>query len=116
MLVQHPAGDVETRFDTSNYEIDIPLLIGKNNNVIGLMKDGLGERVMKEFIALRPKIYRYLTYGGSIDNKANDTKKCVIKYEIKFENYKFCMEENKQKPKNQQRFSSGAHNIFIKKS
>ena len=96
MLLQHPAGDVETRFDTSNYETDIPLLIGKNNNVIGLMKDGLGERVMKEFIALRPKICRYLTYGGSIENKANDTKKFVIKYEIKFENYKFCMEENKQ--------------------
>ena len=30
--------DVETRFDTSNYELDRPLRKGKNENAIGLMK------------------------------------------------------------------------------
>ena len=36
--------DVETyrRFDTSNYELDRPLLKGKNKKVIGLMKHELG--------------------------------------------------------------------------
>ena len=34
--------DAETRFDTSNYELDRPLLKGKNKKVIGLMKDELG--------------------------------------------------------------------------
>ena len=33
------ADDVECKFDTSNYEIDRPLLTGKNKKVIGLMKD-----------------------------------------------------------------------------
>ena len=34
------ADDVETSFDTSNFEIDRPLLPkGKNKKVIGLMKD-----------------------------------------------------------------------------
>ena len=33
------AEDVETRFDTSNYELDRALPKGKNKNVIGLMKD-----------------------------------------------------------------------------
>ena len=33
------AEDVETRFDTSNYELDKPLPKGKNKKVIGLMKD-----------------------------------------------------------------------------
>ena len=33
------AEDVETRFDTSNYELDRPLPKGKNKKVIGLMKD-----------------------------------------------------------------------------
>ena len=33
------AEDVETTFDTSNYELDIPLLKEKSKEVIGLMKD-----------------------------------------------------------------------------
>ena len=35
------ANNVEKRFDTSNYEINRPLPIGKNKKVIGLMKDEL---------------------------------------------------------------------------
>ena len=51
------ADDVEKRFDISNYECDRPLPTGKNKKVIGLMKDELGERVITEFVALRPKTY-----------------------------------------------------------
>ena len=36
------ARDVETRFHTSNYELDRPLHKGNNKKVIGLMKDELG--------------------------------------------------------------------------
>ena len=36
------AEDVETRFETSNYELDRPLQKGKNKKVIGLMEDELG--------------------------------------------------------------------------
>ena len=53
------AEDVETRFDTSGYEPDRPLLIGKNKKVIGLMKDETGGKIMKEFIGLTPKMYSY---------------------------------------------------------
>ena len=35
------AEDVETRFDTSNYQLDRPLPKGKYKKVIGLMKDEL---------------------------------------------------------------------------
>ena len=35
------AENAETRFDTSNFELDRPLPKGKNKEVIGLMKDGL---------------------------------------------------------------------------
>ena len=40
------AEDVETRFDTSNYELDRPLPKGKKKKVIGLMKNELGGKVM----------------------------------------------------------------------
>ena len=49
------ANDVEKRFDTSNYEVDRPLPMGKNKKAIGLMKDELGGKIMTEFVALRPK-------------------------------------------------------------
>ena len=54
------AEDVEKRFDTSNYEIDRPFPKGKNEKVIGLMKDELGGQIMKEFFGLRAKTYSYL--------------------------------------------------------
>ena len=40
------AEDVETRFNTSNYELNKPLPKGKNKKVIGLMKDDLGGKIL----------------------------------------------------------------------
>ena len=61
------SNDVEAWYDTSNYdecnsvEYDKrPLPIGKNKKVIGLFKDELGRRIMKEFCTLRVKTYSYL--------------------------------------------------------
>ena len=53
------AEDVETRFDTSIYELDRPLPKGKNKKVIGLMKDKLGGKIMTRFVGLRAKTYSY---------------------------------------------------------
>ena len=47
--------DVEKRFDTSNYEINRLLSIGKNKKVIGLMKDELGGKIMTEFCCFKTK-------------------------------------------------------------
>ena len=41
------ANDVEKRFDRSNYEINKPLPTGKNKKVIGLMKDELGGKSLR---------------------------------------------------------------------
>ena len=38
------AEDVETKFDTSDYELDRPLPKGRNKKVIGLMKYELGKK------------------------------------------------------------------------
>ena len=65
------ADDVEKKYDTSNYTVEY-------KKVIGVMKDELGGKIMKEFVGLRPKYYPYLTDDGKIDKKAKGTKKCVI--------------------------------------
>ena len=73
------ADDVEKRFDTSNYEVDRPLPTGKNEKVIGLMKDELGGKIMTEFVVLRPKTYSYLTDDCQEDKKAKRNKEVCYK-------------------------------------
>ena len=69
------AEDAGIRFDTLNYELDRPLLKGKNKKVSGLMKDKLGGKTMAKLIGLREKTYSYLTDESSEDENAKDTKK-----------------------------------------
>ena len=68
------ADDVECKSDTSNYEVDRPLPTGKNKKVIGLIKDELNGRIMKEFVALRPKTYAYQIYDYNDDDDDNKLK------------------------------------------
>ena len=68
------AEDVETRFDTSNYELNRPIPKGENKKVTGLIKEKLGRKIMKEFIGLREKTYNYLIDDGSELKKAKGTK------------------------------------------
>ena len=79
--------NVETRFDTSNFELGRSLPKGKNKQVIGLMKDELGGKIMKEFVGLRAKIYSYLKDNNDEDKKAEGIKKCAIKRKLKFQDY-----------------------------
>ena len=71
--------DVKKRLDTSNYDVNRPLLTGKNKKVIGLMNDELGGKVMTEFAALKPKTDSFLMDNGNSDKKAKGTKKMCNK-------------------------------------
>ena len=73
------AEGVETKLGSSNYELSRPLPKGKNNKVIGVAKNELGGKVMKEFIGLKVKTYSYLIDDSREDKKGKETKKCVIK-------------------------------------
>ena len=66
--------DVETRFDTSNYKLDRLLLKEKNKEVIGLIKDQIDGKIMKELAALTAKTYRYLTNSNNKDKKPKSQK------------------------------------------
>ena len=56
------------------------------------MKHELGEKIMRKFVGLRAKIFSYLIDDSGEDKKAKDTKKCVIKRKLAFQNYKNCLE------------------------
>ena len=102
------ANDVEKRFDTSKYEVNRPLPIGKNKKVVGLMKDELGGKIMTEFVALRPITYSYLRDDCEEDKKAKGTTKCVIKHRLKFSDYKDCLLNNEIILK----FESEKHDVY----
>ena len=57
-IYKNIAEDFETRFETSSFEIDRSLPIGKNKKVIELMKDEIGGQIMKKFVRLGTKTYR----------------------------------------------------------
>ena len=65
----------------------------KTKNVIELLKDELSEEVMKEIAVLRPKMYTYITDNDHVEKK--NTKKHIVKREIKFQHYQECLETNK---------------------
>ena len=51
-----------------------------NKNVIGLIKDESGGKIMIEFVALRPKTQFYLTDDDNSVKKAKVTKKYLKEY------------------------------------
>ena len=135
------AEDIKIRFNTSNFEIDRPLLKGKNKKVTGLLKAELGPQIIKKFVGLRAKTYSYLKNDNDEDKKANGTKKFVIKRNLKFRDNKKCLKasqienkinyfekkkfdvnclkedekefvKNKPTLKTQERFKSERHNVF----
>ena len=55
MFIKDITDDVETRFDTRNYELNRQLPKINNKKVIGVMKDELGGKIMKEIIGLKGK-------------------------------------------------------------
>ena len=75
-IFKNIGGDVETKFGTSNFEMDRSLPKGKSKRVITLMKDGLRGATMKDIVGLRAKTYSYLKDKNDEDKKAKSTKKC----------------------------------------
>ena len=88
------AMDVKERFDTSNCIYDRALPIGVNKKVVVLMKDELGDGIITEFVALRPKAYSYKTNDNIELKKAKGTKKYVVKKMLRFNDYKNCLFDN----------------------
>ena len=106
--------DVERWFDISNYDKNDkrPLQIGVNKKVIGMFKDELGGKIMKEFCALRAKTYTYLMDDDSEKKKAKGIKRCVIKCRLIFKNYKDSLFNNTTILKSLLRFKSDHHNVY----
>ena len=58
------------------------------------MKDELSGKIVLELVVLRPRAYYYLIDEGDENERANNTKRCVIKQNLKFKDYKNFLEAN----------------------
>ena len=79
---------------------------GKNKKVTGLMKDEFGGKVMTESVAIRRRINSYVIDDGNSGRKAKETKNCVIKRILNFNDYKNLLLNNEFILKLQQRVRS----------
>ena len=104
------ADNVEARFHTSDYVPDRPLPVGLNKKVIGLMKNELGGKIMREFVSSRPKMYSYKV-GNSEPKKCKGIKKCVVKKMISFDDYKTCLFSREWSHRSQLLFRSRKHEV-----
>ena len=108
------ADDIESRFDTSGYRDDglRPLPFEMNKKVIGLIKDELGGDIMREFVALRPKMYAYKVESKEF-KRCKGIKKCVVKKDIKFEDYRRCLMTGEMDYRSQIMFRSRLHELTM---
>ena len=90
----------------------MPFPIGKNKKIPGLFKDELGEKIIIEVVAIRPKTYAYLIDDDIEHKKAKGTKKYIIKQDIMFGNYTDCLLNNRNIYRSQQIFKSYNHDVY----
>ena len=102
------AHHVEKLLDTSMIRmIKIPLPTDKNKKLMGLFKDKLGGKIMKEFVGLT-----YLMDDDTEYKKEKETKKCIMKRRLVFKYYKYCLFNDKIILQSQQ---SDYHNVYTEK-
>ena len=83
------------KFDNSEYPGNSPYFNKSNKKVIGKFKDKVSGIPINEFIGLRSKMYSYLKDIDECGKTAKGIKKNVIKKEIKHDNYKDVLYNNK---------------------
>jgi len=74
-------GDVETLFDTSEFDVSHPsgIQTGVNKKVICMMKDEAGGKIIQECVCLGAKQHSYITYEDSSEHKrCKGVKKNVV--------------------------------------
>ena len=84
------------KFDNSDYPESSPYFDKANKKVIGKFKDEAAGVPICEFVGLRSKMYSYIKDDQKVGKTAKGIKKNVIKNDIKHENYRDTLFNNKQ--------------------
>ena len=86
----------KSKFDNSDYPENSPYFNKINKKIIGKFKDEAAGVPVVEFIGLRSKMYSYLKDNDECGKTAKGIKKYIITKNIKHEDYKEILFNNKQ--------------------
>ena len=108
------SGDVKDRFDTSDYPDNYPSGIptGCNKKVLGMFKDEVAGKCIKEFVGLRAKLYSFKVYEGEESKRCKGIKKQVVQKSITHEDYKTCLLTGKEQFGKMNVIRSRAHHVY----
>ena len=99
------------KFDNSDYLESSQYFYNENKKVIGKFKDEASGIPIIEFVGLRSKMYSYIKDNQKGGKTAEGIKKNVIKQDIKHENYKETLFDNKQMYHKMKTIRSNNHEI-----
>ena len=83
-------------FNNSDYPEDLPYHFNGNKKVTGKFKDEASGVPIVEFVGLKSKMYSYVKDNDKGNKTAKGIKRIVIKNNIKHEDYKNTLFNNKQ--------------------
>ena len=94
--------DMKHYFDMSEYSKSNPIYDDINKKVIGKFKDETGDKVIKEFVGVRSKVYAIqtetpITLKLEESKKLKGIPKMIVKKQITLKDYRNCVLENKDK-------------------
>ena len=93
LLREYSHGPLKGHIDTSNFQVCHPLYSTENKGKLGLLKSEVGERVIAEFVGVRPKCYSIVLADGDRVSSAKGVPK-EIKKKITHQQYKDALFES----------------------
>jgi hypothetical protein len=105
--------EIIDELDTSGYSKDHNLYSEKNKKVIGKFKDELNGKIMNEIVFLRSKAYSFTLTDLKEEKKLKGIGKNTIKKDIKFDDYKYCLLNNKTKMNKMYTLNSNKHEMYV---
>ena len=101
----------KSKFDNSDYPENSPYFNKTNKKVIGKFKDEAAGVPIIEFIGLRSKMYSYIKDNDEGGKTAKGIKKNIITKNIKHEDYKEVLFNNKQMHHTMKTIRSNNHQL-----
>ena len=103
---------IKDYFDFSNLENEHPLHCTENMKVLGKFKNETGGKKIKEFVALRPKMYSILFETGEETKRVKGIKKSSIR-DMRHEQFKTILFEKTQQHEQYHAIRSYKHKVYV---
>ena len=111
------AEDVESKFDTSEFDKNHPVInefgfkVGVNKKVIGMFKEETGGKQIVEFVGLRSKLCSYKLHKKE-HKRCKGVKKSVVAKTITHEDYKNCLSTKNEQHRTMSVIRSRRHELY----